>query len=117
MKSTLVCVLVVLAIYIVIRTSATVDPVDANDLFILALGRWAVMEHNKQANDKIKFNKVVSGDVDDAPLDRLYHLVIDAVNSGGKDASCSTFYHSAPGTACTIAKVPNNAAAFIELLP
>ncbi|TVU01270.1 hypothetical protein EJB05_53309, partial [Eragrostis curvula] len=51
------------------------------------LGRWAVTEHNKLAHDRIKFiRQLVSGDNNMAPLDKYYNLIIDALNSGGKDA-------------------------------
>ncbi|TVU01269.1 hypothetical protein EJB05_53308, partial [Eragrostis curvula] len=69
-------------------TSAS-SPVDINSEDIQMLGSWAVTEHNKQANDRIKFNKVVGGNtVIGGLLDQPYYLLIDALDRGGKDASC-----------------------------
>ncbi|KAF8664574.1 hypothetical protein HU200_054757 [Digitaria exilis] len=51
-------------------------------LGIQDLGRWAVTEHVKKANDGIKFIKVVSAKSNDDNFD----LIIEASNSNGKDA-------------------------------
>lgn len=51
------------------------------------LGRWAVTEHDKKANDKVKFNRVVSGEETEDPqiAGIKYHLVIDASDGSGQD--------------------------------
>lgn len=50
------------------------------------LGRWAVAEHNKKANDRIKYHRVVGGEErEDPQLGMKYHFVIDAADGGGKD--------------------------------
>ena len=50
------------------------------------LGRWAVAEHNKKANDRIRYHRVVGGEErEDPQLGMKYHFVIDAVDGGGKD--------------------------------
>ncbi|KAJ1291554.1 hypothetical protein BS78_02G324300 [Paspalum vaginatum] len=71
---------------------------DINDPHIQEVGRFAVTEHVKEANDGIKFKKVVSGDMENdssgasfnrAESDKvltMYTLVIDASKSDGKDA-------------------------------
>ncbi|KAJ1254430.1 hypothetical protein BS78_K063900 [Paspalum vaginatum] len=53
---------------------------DINDPHIQEVGRFAVTEHVKEANDGIKFKKV-----SDKVL-TMYTLVIDASKSDGKDA-------------------------------
>ncbi|KAM0821792.1 hypothetical protein ACQ4PT_071947 [Festuca glaucescens] len=70
-----------------IATSAQVswypigDPM--NEPHVQELGAWAVAEHVKQAHDGLKFNKVVSGE-EQSDAGVKYHLVIEALNSGGK---------------------------------
>ncbi|KAF8664572.1 hypothetical protein HU200_054755 [Digitaria exilis] len=59
--------------------------VDINDPGTQKIGSWAVAEHNKQTNDNIKFNKVVSGK-SDFSLGIRFDLIIDASNSEGKNA-------------------------------
>ncbi|CAN6287641.1 unnamed protein product [Urochloa humidicola] len=50
------------------------------------LGRWAVAEHDKKANDRIKFRRVVSGEErEDPQLGVKYHFVIDAADGDGRD--------------------------------
>ncbi|CAN6282383.1 unnamed protein product [Urochloa humidicola] len=50
------------------------------------LGRWAVAEHDKAANDRVKFRRVVSGEErEDPQLGVKYHFVIDALDGNGKD--------------------------------
>ncbi|CAN6304463.1 unnamed protein product [Urochloa humidicola] len=50
------------------------------------LGRWAVAEHDKTANDRIKFSRVVSGqEREDPQLGVKYHFVIDALDGNGRD--------------------------------
>ncbi|OEL33721.1 Cysteine proteinase inhibitor 8 [Dichanthelium oligosanthes] len=58
---------------------------DINDRHVQELGGWAVSEHVKKANDGLKFNKVVSGDVQ-VVSGLNYRLIIDASGSNGKDA-------------------------------
>ena len=57
-----------------------------NDPDIQELGRWAVAEHVKQANDGIKFKKVVKGAVQ-VVNGFNYRLIIHALNGDGKDAA------------------------------
>lgn len=57
-----------------------VPDVDTPD--IQELGRWAVMEHVKKANDGIRFNRVVSA----ANKVNNFDLIIEAWNSNDKDA-------------------------------
>lgn len=85
MRNNLLVIAVVLAVYVVAApTTATL--VDINDPYIQNLGKWAVAEHVKQANDGIKFNKVVSGDKGPAWVVGIsYDLIIDASNRDGKD--------------------------------
>jgi hypothetical protein len=54
-----------------------------NDLHIVELGRWAVAQHDKQANSKLTFNSVVSGE-QQAVAGMRCHLVIDASNPNGR---------------------------------
>uniref|UniRef100_M8AY29 Cysteine proteinase inhibitor n=1 Tax=Aegilops tauschii TaxID=37682 RepID=M8AY29_AEGTA len=62
-------------------------PVDINNPHIQWLGRWAVEEHVRLVQDRIKFNKVVRTESDDeSELGVLLHLFIDATNGDGKDA-------------------------------
>ncbi|CAN6317745.1 unnamed protein product [Urochloa humidicola] len=50
------------------------------------LGRWAVVEHDKTANDRVKFRRVVSGEErEDPQLGVKYHFVIDALDANGRD--------------------------------
>ncbi|GJN32859.1 hypothetical protein PR202_gb21398 [Eleusine coracana subsp. coracana] len=85
MRTILLFVVGVIAIYL-ITTPTTATPVDISDPDIQGLGRWAVAEHVKKANDGIKFSSVVSGDQNRGPLlGRYYDLIIDALDSGGKD--------------------------------
>ncbi|TVU01244.1 hypothetical protein EJB05_53283, partial [Eragrostis curvula] len=85
MRRVLPFVVCFIAIYL-ITTPTTAIPVDIDNPSIQGLGRWAVKEHVKQANDGIKFNKVVSGDkYPDIELGTHYDLIIDALNSDGKN--------------------------------
>jgi hypothetical protein len=52
---------------------------DINDPHVQELGGWAVSEHDKKANDGIKFNRVVSGDIQ-VVAGLNYRLIIDASN-------------------------------------
>ncbi|RCV10494.1 hypothetical protein SETIT_2G116300v2 [Setaria italica] len=61
------------------------SPWNINDPHVQELGGWAVSEHVKEANDGLKFNKVVSGDVQ-VVAGLNYRLIIDAFDSNGKDA-------------------------------
>jgi hypothetical protein len=57
------------------------DPM--NEPHVQELGAWAVAEHVKQVHDGIKFSKVVSGE-EQSDAGVKYHLIIEALNSGGK---------------------------------
>jgi hypothetical protein len=58
---------------------------DINDPHVQELGGWEVPEHDKKANDVIKFNRMVSGDVQ-VVSGLNYRLIIDASNGSNKDA-------------------------------
>jgi hypothetical protein len=50
------------------------------------LGKWAVVERDKKANDKLKFNRVVSGEEMEHPqLGMKYLFIIDASDDNGDD--------------------------------
>ncbi|CAL4926019.1 unnamed protein product [Urochloa decumbens] len=63
-------------------------PLPAVDAHLVQeLGRWAVAEHDKTANDRVKFNRVVSGEErEDPQLGVKYHFVVDALDGNGRDA-------------------------------
>ncbi|KAL6650435.1 hypothetical protein ACP70R_009360 [Stipagrostis hirtigluma subsp. patula] len=48
------------------------------------LGRWAVKEHDKNANDGLKFNRVVRGEEMSVVSGVKYHFIIDASASNGR---------------------------------
>nr|CAB3474017.1 unnamed protein product [Digitaria exilis] len=76
----------VIAIYLTSTPTTTATPVDITDPDIQDLGRWAVTEHVKKANDGIKFKSVVSADqTNGADFGQYYGLVIDALDGHGKD--------------------------------
>ncbi|KAF8681989.1 hypothetical protein HU200_045445 [Digitaria exilis] len=52
------------------------------------LASWVVAEHDKRANDKVRFIRVVSGqEMEDTKLSGVrYHFVIDALDASGKPA-------------------------------
>ncbi|GJM91616.1 hypothetical protein PR202_ga08011 [Eleusine coracana subsp. coracana] len=58
---------------------------DINDPHIQELGVWAISEHNKQAKDALKFKNVTTGD-EQVVEGFNYWLIIDALNSKGKDS-------------------------------
>ncbi|GJN11267.1 hypothetical protein PR202_ga29445 [Eleusine coracana subsp. coracana] len=93
MRTSLLFAIVVVAIYIDATPSTAVPdtwtPIpdkEINDSDIQGLGGWAVTEHVKQANDGIKFNRVVSGYIRKAYRGVNYRFVIDASNKDGKEA-------------------------------
>ncbi|CAM0871947.1 unnamed protein product [Alopecurus aequalis] len=57
---------------------------DLNDPEILDIARWAVAEHARQANDGLRFNRVVSG-TQQVVSGVKFKLRIDAVNGDGKE--------------------------------
>ncbi|CAL4917699.1 unnamed protein product [Urochloa decumbens] len=60
---------------------------DVDAHLVQELGRWAVAEHDKKANDRVKFNRVVSGEErEDPQLGVKYHFVVDALDGNGRDA-------------------------------
>ncbi|TVU01243.1 hypothetical protein EJB05_53282, partial [Eragrostis curvula] len=87
MRNILLFVVGFIAIYLITTpTTAFPDPVDIDNPTIQEIGRWAVKEHVKKANDGIKFVKVVSGNkYPDLDLGTHYDLIIDALNRDGKD--------------------------------
>lgn len=87
MRATFLLVVVAIAIC-VITVPTMAEPVDINSSYIQEYGMWAVMEHNRQAHDGIKFKKVVGGYRSVGPIDDYfeYGLIIDAQSSNGKYA-------------------------------
>ncbi|TVU01252.1 hypothetical protein EJB05_53291, partial [Eragrostis curvula] len=85
MRTILLFVAGAIAIYLA-ATPTTAIPIPANidDPLVQDLGSWAVIEHVKQANDGIKFNKVVSGVQTFPGLGYNFDLIIDALNRDGK---------------------------------
>jgi accessory colonization factor AcfC len=59
---------------------------DVSDPHIQELGAWAVSEHVKQANDGVRFVKVVSGE-EQVVSGMNYKLVIEATDGAGKSAT------------------------------
>ncbi|XP_034577296.1 cysteine proteinase inhibitor 8 [Setaria viridis] len=59
---------------------------DVSDPHIQELGGWAVSEHVKQANDGLRFGKVVSGE-ELVVSGMNYKLVIEATDGAGKSAT------------------------------
>ena len=59
---------------------------DVNDPHIQELGGWAVSEHVRQANDGLRFGRVVSGD-EQVVSGMNYMLLIEATNGAGKSAT------------------------------
>ncbi|EER95296.2 cysteine proteinase inhibitor 8 [Sorghum bicolor] len=59
--------------------------VNINDPHVQEVGRWAVSEHVKKANDGLKFSRVVSGQYQ-VVEGFNYRLIIDATDSHGKVA-------------------------------
>ncbi|OEL22743.1 hypothetical protein BAE44_0016236 [Dichanthelium oligosanthes] len=88
MRTGLLFSIAVIAISVAIPTMADLGEwhlININDPDMQELGRWAVAEHVKQANDGIKFNKLVSGR-EQVAVGINFDLIIDAWNSDGKDA-------------------------------
>jgi hypothetical protein len=59
------------------------------DPHIQELGRWAVQEHVRQANDGLTFKSIVSGEYESIGIagdESSYLLTIDAVNRDGMDS-------------------------------
>jgi len=59
---------------------------DVKDPHIQELGGWAVSEHVRQANDGLRFGRVVSGD-EQVVSGMHYMLLIEATNGAGKSAT------------------------------
>jgi hypothetical protein len=57
---------------------------DVEDAHIQEIGAWAVAEHEKRANDGLKFGKVVSGE-EQLGSSTNYRLDIVAVNLAGQN--------------------------------
>jgi hypothetical protein len=57
---------------------------DINDPYIQEIGRWAVEEHDKQANDNLKFLKVLSG-MHQTVEGENYQVLIQVVKADGND--------------------------------
>ncbi|KAL6634766.1 hypothetical protein ACP70R_027437 [Stipagrostis hirtigluma subsp. patula] len=91
MRSNLVFIIVVAMVILVVSTAPTTCapsggwfPIpNINDAHVQELGGWAVAEHNKKANDRLKFNRVVSGD-EQVVAGLKYRFVIDASNPDGQ---------------------------------
>ncbi|KAL6645078.1 hypothetical protein ACP70R_016686 [Stipagrostis hirtigluma subsp. patula] len=61
------------------------------------VGGWAVAEHVREANDGLKFVKVVSGEVQ-IVKGVNFRLVIDALNPDGKNARYKAAVYEQDGT-------------------
>jgi hypothetical protein len=86
MRTGLLFVVAVAAIHaFAASTMAETTPINVNDPVYQEIARWAVAEHVKQANDRLKFNKLVSGETE-VSLGYLFHLIIDASGPDGRDA-------------------------------
>jgi hypothetical protein len=57
---------------------------DIDDPEIQAIGLWAVKEHVKQASDRLKFKKVLSGS-QQTVAGQNYRLVIEALNGDSRE--------------------------------
>ncbi|CAL4888759.1 unnamed protein product [Urochloa decumbens] len=89
MRAGLLSTIAVVAISVAILPMAFggLYPIDINNSHVQELARWAVSEHVKQANDGIKFNKLVSGNQRVGRLGIItFDLIIDAWNNNGKGA-------------------------------
>lgn len=83
-----ICVVALLLPTAVVSESQGWNPLpDIDDPKVQQLGWWVVTEHDKKANDRIKFNRVVSGEqvLDPQLVGIKYHLVIDASDASGHD--------------------------------
>jgi hypothetical protein len=83
---------IVVAIYIATTPATSVPdawaPIPDNeirDTDVQNLGRWAVGEHVREAQDGIRFNKVLSGSIRKAYQGVNYRLIIAASNNNGKE--------------------------------
>lgn len=65
-----------------VRAGAFFPIENVNDPHIQDLGRWAVAQHDKQANSGLRFNSVVGGEKQ-VVAGMRYHLFIDASNPNG----------------------------------
>ncbi|KAL6648590.1 hypothetical protein ACP70R_012814 [Stipagrostis hirtigluma subsp. patula] len=89
MRTGLLLLLLAAAVYAAATPAAALMPggwapiPDANDAHIRELGEWAVAEHEKRANDGLRFGSVVSGE-QQVVSGMNYRLVIDAVNLAGQ---------------------------------
>ncbi|TVU47993.1 hypothetical protein EJB05_07612, partial [Eragrostis curvula] len=88
MRTGLLFAVAAMVAYIVVAPATAIRPgsfypIDnINDPHIQELGRWAVTEHNKQANAGLTFNRVVSGQ-QQVVSGMRYRLNIDASNPNG----------------------------------
>lgn len=71
---------------------------DVSDPHIQELGRWAVLEYVKRANDGLAFVKVVRGE-EQVVAGTNYRLVIEATNGAGKSAAYVAVVYEALSTA------------------
>lgn len=95
MRTGLLLAIVVVAISVAIPTMANLGewhPININDPEIQELGKWAVAEHVKQANDGIKFDKLESGK-QQVGGGVSFDLIIDAWNNDGKVAKYEAMLH------------------------
>ncbi|KAL6648588.1 hypothetical protein ACP70R_012812 [Stipagrostis hirtigluma subsp. patula] len=89
MRTGLLIILVSAAVYAAATPAAALilggwAPIpDVNDAHIQELGAWAVAEHEKRANDGLRFGSVVSGE-QQVVSGMNYRLAVDAVNLAGQ---------------------------------
>ncbi|KAJ1262001.1 hypothetical protein BS78_09G073100 [Paspalum vaginatum] len=91
---TLLLAAAVVAVYLLATPTMAFhgSPIDVNKPYIQELARWAVAEHVKQANDGIKFNKVVGAQMQEG-IGITYHLIIDTFDRAGKEAKYLAVVH------------------------
>ena len=85
MRNSLLLSVAIVAIYaMAVRGART--PIDINNPDVQLIGQWAVAEHDQQASERIKFNKVLRAEADEeSPQGVILYLLIDAANLDGRD--------------------------------
>ena len=66
---------------------------DVSDPHIQELGSWAVAEHTKQANDGLRFGKVINAQEQQIVDGVNYKLLLDAADASGNVANYGAVVH------------------------
>ena len=66
---------------------------DVSDPHIQELGSWAVAEHTRQANDGLRFGKVISAQEQQIVDGVNYKLLLDAADASGNVANYGAVVH------------------------